>query len=139
MKRKGGSILIYKINKYKYEGTDVEYIVPEDMLEYGKEDDPKIQYLYVFICLVAKELNYYNFNTSTAFGNPDLEFYRGQIRGFLIAKQWEWDEVVKGNDTIIFIRSASGRTLFRIEKPSIPRAELNRRKEIIKELDALGL
>jgi hypothetical protein len=132
--------MIFDIKKYCYENTDVEYIVPEDIFSYGNEEDPKLQHLYMFLCTVAKELNYYNNNTSTAFGNPDLEFYRGQIRGWMQAKQWEWDEKTMDRDNVvIFIKTASGRTFMKIEKPKLPNAEKKRRQEIAKDLDALGL
>ena len=52
--------MIYYIKKYCYDGTDLEYIKPEDIFEYGKEEDPKLQYLYMFVNNVAKEFNYYN-------------------------------------------------------------------------------
>ena len=139
MKQKGGSILIYRIKKYKDTSTKTESIVPEDILEYGNEEDPKLQYLYAFLVIVAKVFNYYNLNSSTAFGNPDLEFFRGQIRGFMMAKQWEWDEVTKDNEVVVYIKLSSGRTIMTIEKPNIPESELNRRQEIKKELDMLGI
>lgn len=131
--------MIYHIKKYCYPNTDVEYIVPEDIFEYGKEEDTHLQYLYMFLCVVAKELNYYNYNTSTSFGNPDLEFYRGQIRGWMQAKQWEWNEVKKGDEIIIYVKNTSNRTIFKIEKPRIPKAEFERRKEIARDLEAFGL
>lgn len=113
--------------------------MPEDIFDYGSEADPKLQYLYSFLVIVAKVFNYYNMNSSTAFGNPDLEFFRGQIRGFMMAKQWEWAEVTKENGVVVHIKSLSGRTIMTIEKPGIPESELQRREEIKKELDMFGL
>ena len=130
--------MIYYIKKYIIPGTDIEYITPEDIFDYGKEEDEKLQYFYMFLNDVAKELNYYNNNSSTAFGNPDLEFYRGQIRGYLKAKQWEWVEQEKENGILITIKSRTGKTLFKIEKPKIPNAELERRREISEDLDRFG-
>jgi hypothetical protein len=131
--------MIYHIKKYCYPNTDVEYITPEDIFEYGKEEDEKLQYFYMFLCTVAKEFNYYNHNSSTAFGNPDLEFYRGQIRGWMQAKQWEWEEKTsKSGDVTVFIKTASGRTIFKIDKPRIPEEEFKRRKEISNDLSMLG-
>lgn len=130
--------MIYYIKKYIIPGTDIEYITPEDIFDYGKEEDEKLQYLYMFLNDIAKELNYYNNNSTTAFGNPDLEFYRGQIRGFLKAKQWEWIEQEKENGILITIKSRTGKTLFKIEKPKIPNAELERRREISEDLDRFG-
>ena len=131
--------MIYYIRKYCYEGTDIEYIKPEDIFEYGKEEDDKLQHLYMFINVVAKEFNYYNNNTSTAFGNPDLEFYRGQIRGFMMAKQWEWEEKRQGNNTIVYIKTRTGKTIMKIDKPNLPHGEIMRRREIAKERDFFGL
>jgi hypothetical protein len=130
--------MIYYIKKYTIPGTDIEYITPEDIFDYGKEENEKLQYLYMFLNDIAKELNYYNHNSTTAFGNPDLEFYRGQIRGFLKAKQWEWIEQEKENGILITIKSRTGKTLFKIEKPKIPNAELERRREISEDLDRFG-
>jgi hypothetical protein len=130
--------MIYYIKKYTIQGTDIEYITPEDIFDYGKEENEKLQYLYMFLNDIAKELNYYNHNSTTAFGNPDLEFYRGQIRGFLKAKQWEWIEQEKENGILITIKSRTGKTLFKIEKPKIPNAELERRREISEDLDRFG-
>jgi hypothetical protein len=61
-------------------------------LEYGNEEDQKLQHLYMFASMLEKELNYFNMNSSTAFGNPDFSFYQGQVRGWLAAKQWECEE-----------------------------------------------
>ena len=131
--------MIYHIKKYKYDGTDIEYISPEDIFSYGKEEDSKLQYLYMFLCTVAKEFNYFNHNTSTAFGNPDLEFYRGQIRGWMQAKQWEWEETyIDNRDVVVNVKTSSGRTFLRIEKPCLPDAEMKRRVDIAHDLSALG-
>ena len=131
--------MIFYIKKYYDPHTDTEAIVPEDIFEYGKEEDPKLQHLYMFLCSVAKEFNYYNQNSSTAFGNPDLEFYRGQIRGWMQAKQWEWDEKNINGNIVVYIKTWSGRTIMKIEKPKIPKSEMQRRKEIARDLEAFGL
>lgn len=127
------------IKKYVDQIRGVEYIRAEDIFENRNEEDPKIQYLYMFLSIVEKELNYYCNNSSTAFGNPDLAKYQGQVRGWLMAKQWDWDEKqLPDKSELISIRSRSGRLIMQIEKPALPRHEIERRREISKDLDALG-
>ena len=127
------------IQKYRDENRDVEYICAEDILEGRNEENPRVQHLYMFLSIVEKELNYYCNNTSTAFGNPDLAKYQGQVRGWLMAKQWDWEEKqLPDKSELISIRSKSGRLIMQIEKPTLPRHEVDRRREIAKDLDALG-
>lgn len=129
----------FHIKKYNDHVRGVEYIRAEDILDNQNEDDPKIQYLYMFLSIVEKELNYYCHNNSTAFGNPDLAKYQGQVRGWLMAKQWDWDEkTLPDKSELIQIRSRSGRLIMQIEKPALPQHEIDRRREISKDLDALG-
>lgn len=131
--------MAFYIKKYVDQNRDVEYIRAEDIFENRNEEDPKIQYLYMFLSIVEKELNYYCNNSSTAFGNPDLAKYQGQVRGWLMAKQWDWDEKqLPDKSELISIRSRSGRLIMQIEKPALPRHEIERRREISKDLDALG-
>lgn len=131
--------MAFYIKKYVDQTRGVEYIRAEDIFENRNEEDPKIQYLYMFLSVVEKELNYYCNNSSTAFGNPDLAKYQGQVRGWLMAKQWDWDEkTLPDKSELISIRSRSGRLIMQIEKPALPRHEIERRREISKDLDALG-
>lgn len=131
--------MAFYIKKYVDQIRGVEYIRAEDIFENRNEEDPKIQYLYMFLSIVEKELNYYCNNSSTAFGNPDLAKYQGQVRGWLMAKQWDWDEKqLPDKSELISIRSRSGRLIMQIEKPALPRHEIERRREISKDLDALG-
>ena len=130
--------MTFYIKKYKDPYRDVEYINAEDIFENQNEMDPKIQYMYMFLSMIADELNYYVHNSSTAFGNPDLAMFRGKIKGFLAAKQWSWDESKKKDGTtLISIRSKSGRLIMQIERPDIPESEFERRRQISKDLDAL--
>ena len=129
----------FYIKKYVDQNRGVEYIRAEDILEDRNEDDPTLQYLYMFLSIVEKELNYYCHNNSTAFGNPDLAKYQGQVRGWLMAKQWDWEEkMLPDKSELILIRNKSGRIIMRIEKPALPKHEIDRRREIAKDLDALG-
>ena len=130
---------MFYIKKYVDENRGVDYIRAEDIFDNRNEEDPKIQYVYMFLSIVEKELNYYCNNSSTAFGNPDLAKYQGQVRGWLMAKQWDWEEkTLPDKSELILIRSRSGRIIMKIEKPALPKHEIERRREISKDLDALG-
>jgi Lhr-like helicase len=129
---------MYYIKKYLSEDGSYEFISPEDVFDFGIESESKLNYYYMFLTMIAKELNYYNHNVSTSFGNPDLEFYRGQVRGFLAAKKWSWEEINENNATIIVVKSRTGRIVLKIEKPSVPEYELKRRQEIEKDHEILG-
>lgn len=124
---------MFYIRKHRYDdGT--EYIDAGDVLDMGFEDDPKIQAAFNFLALVEAELNYYVCNTSTAFGNPDLSYARGKVVGYCIAKGWDWTE----KNGIITIRKGK-RTLYKIEKPEIPEAEIQKRKDISQTFKEMGL
>ena len=73
-------------------------------------------------------------NNSTAFGNPDYEFISGQVVGYCKAKGWIWEE----KDGIISIKSGN-RTFIKIEKPGIPSWEKEKRADIRKMYDDLGI
>ena len=51
----------------KHIEDDMEYISASDIFEFMNEEDRKTQEIFAFLSLVEKELNYFNFNTSTAF------------------------------------------------------------------------
>ena len=131
--------MFYYLEKYT-NANGTEYIEPLDIFKYGPEDNPVLQEAYQFADMIAKELNYYVNNRSTAFGNPDLEFARGMIKGYLTAKRWDMNrETGKSGIPLIVIRSRSGKALYKIEIPAIPQDEFDRRREISKDLDALGI
>jgi hypothetical protein len=77
---------------------------------------------------VKPVVEYFNFNSSTAFGNPDLARMEGKLIGYCLGKGWNFEEDSEG----ILITSAKGRKLYYIEKPCTPQQELEKRKDIDK-------
>ncbi len=122
--------MIY-IKKYRDEDCGIEQIQTTDVFKckgYGEFTD-KGQAAYFFLeSIVRPMVEYYNVNSSTAFGNPDLARMEGKFIGYCMGKGWDIDE---DKDRII-IRSAKGRKLYYIEKPCIPQDEIEKRKDINK-------
>lgn len=118
----------------KHREGDCEYISASDVFKFLPEATEKAQSMFNFLYLVEHQLNYFNMNNSTAFGNPDYEFISGQVVGYCKAKGWIWEE----KDGIISIRSGS-RTFMKIEKPGIPSWEKEKRADIRKMYDDLGI
>lgn len=110
-----------------------EYIWATDIFGMMDEFDPKAQRAFEFLLLVERVLNYFQNNTSTAFGNPDLARAEGKVAGYCMAKGWEWDE----RDGEVYITKGK-RILFRIEKPAIPSREIENRRDISRIRDELG-
>ena len=110
-----------------------EYIWASDIFGMMDEFDPKAQKAFEFLLLVEKVLNYFQNNTSTAFGNPDLALAEGKVAGYCMAKGWEWME----RDGEVRIMKGD-RTLFRIEKPALSRHEIENRKEVARLRNELG-
>ena len=118
----------------KHIEDDMEYISASDIFEFMNEEDRKTQEIFAFLSLVEKELNYFNFNTSTAFGNPDLEGIKGMVRGYCMAKNWD---IVENKN--FFIVKSGNRKKFIIEKPAISKCEIENRKDISEIFQTLGL
>jgi hypothetical protein len=98
--------------------------------------DDKGQAAYFFLeSIVRPMIEYYNTYSSTAFGNPDLSRMEGKFIGFCMGKGWDIDE---DKDKII-IKSAKGRKLYYIEKPCTPKDEIEKRKDIARMMNELGL
>ena len=117
----------------KHIEDDMEYISASDIFEFMNEEDRKTQEIFAFLSLVEKELNYFNFNTSTAFGNPDLEGIKGMVRGYCMAKNWD---IVENKN--FFIVKSGNRKKFIIEKPSISKCEIENRNDISEIFQTLG-
>lgn len=130
----------YVIKKHIDEENDIEYIDALDIFEYGKEYDDKIQDAYAFLRIVEDWFNYFNNNRSTAFGNPDLERTIGMFRGYCLAKKWETNETTNNDGSkTMRIQTYTGRCVYEIDIPKTPQGELDRRKDIRKDREALGL
>ena len=118
--------------KKHYDG-DIEYISASDIFQFMNEEDTKTQELFAFLYFVEKELNYFNTNSSTAFGNPDLEYIKGVVRGYCMAKGWIIEE-----SSDLFIIKSGERKKFVIEKPRISKSEIENRKDIRETLRDFG-
>ena len=120
--------MIY-ISKHKEEDSDTECINVDDISKYYKSYDEKYHEAYFFIDGIVKPVvEYFNFNSSTAFGNPDLARMEGKLIGYCLGKGWIFEE----NSERILITSQKGRKLYYIEKPCTPQQELEKRKDIDK-------
>ena len=118
------------IKKHADENGICEYIDPTDIFEFFKEGTDQAGEMYTFLLMVAEELNYFNDHSSTAFGNPDYEYKRGKVEGYLRAKHWDWEETGKSGNVIISIKTRSGRAIMKIEKPKIPDSEIENRRNV---------
>lgn len=116
----------------KHTDGDMEYIDASDIYKYFKYQDDKSDKLFAFLYLIEQELNYFNTNTSTAFGNPDLARIQGKIAGYCMAKGWEIEDTAEH----MIIKSGS-RVKFKIEKPKLHISEIENRREINRLLNNL--
>lgn len=117
----------------KYQDGQLEYIDPTDIFMYYPEGSEKGQYFYNFLIEVQKYVEYFNWNSSTAFGNPDHARFEGVVFGWCLGAQWQFDET----EDELKISSLAGKTLMIIEKPKIPDAEKENRKDISEMWDEL--
>lgn len=134
------------IKKYYDEETDTEYISAEDIFNFLDENTEQGQHFYQFLCYVAQEFNYFNHNSSTAFGNPDLERIHGIVLGWCLGKKWQWEEKQTKNGKAVYIYANNrkditehGRLIMKIDKPKTPQTEIENRKDIAKTRAAFGL
>ena len=117
-------IYIHKI--IQDEKAMIDTIDPTEIFEYYKEDSAKSQEYYQFLCMLKNYLEYFNNNTSTAFGNPDYSYMEGLVIGYCMAKHWDYNET----KDYITILSSKGRKLIYIERPRKSLAEVNKQKEL---------
>ena len=118
----------------KHRDGDIEYISASDVFRYMNEMDSKTQEVFSFLYIIEQYLNYFNNNSSTAFGNPDLARLESKIAGYCMAKHWTVEE----NREFLIIKSGK-RNKFIIEKPAVPKSEINNRRDIRNTLNNLGL
>ena len=116
----------------KHIDGDIEYIDASDIYKYFTFVDEKVENLFAFLYLIEQDLNYFNTNTSTAFGNPDLARIQGKIAGYCMAKGWDIEETTEH----LIIKSGS-RVKFKVERPKLPSGELENRREINRLLNNL--
>ena len=114
------------IKKYYDEDTDTEYIEPSDVFKYYEEVSEKGQYYYSFLCRVQEYVQYYNTNTSTAFGNPDYAQMGGIVLGWCLGAKWQYIETKEK----IEIRTQKGYVVMVVERPKKSSTEIDKQKEI---------
>lgn len=110
---------------HKHDDGETEYIDSYDIYQYLKEYDNNFEWYYSFVLKMAEYLNYFQNNTSTAFGNPDLAKLEGIVYGWCCGAGWEMDT---NEDTITIYKGK--RKLFVFDRPALPQVEINKRKEI---------
>lgn len=104
-----------------------EWVDPQDIFQYVDEGSTFFNKWYLFITKWCDVLNYYNMNTSTAYGNPDLANMQGFCSGYLAALGcycWE------SNEEICYIKDRRNRTIMKFDVPKISRMERENRKKI---------
>lgn len=114
----------------------VEWIDTTEVFRYNGygEFTKKGQEAYFFLeTFVRPVVHYFNVNTSTAFGNPDLSRMEGRLEGYCIGKGWDLDETSER----ILITSNGGRKLYYIEKPCLTPDEIDKRKDIRRTLNEM--
>lgn len=84
---------------------------------------------------VEKVENYYQFNSPTAFGNPDHRYEEGLLVGLLQGIGWTLNDDKKG-----WVNIYAGRELvLRVQKPKKPDSYKEELKDLRETLSAFGL
>lgn len=109
-----------------------EYLDAADVFEYVSECSTEGGLAYQFAKIVSDWQNYWNYNTPTAFGNPDYNYLAGQFVGYIIAKQYEKEET---SDQII-IRKGN-RKIWVIDKIEKPESYFEAERDNIKTLNSI--
>lgn len=82
---------------------------------------------------ISRRENYFQFNTPTAFGNPDYSLLVGEVNGLLLAI-----EAHEANrDGKIIIQKESGRVLLSVDRPQKPKWYYEELRDIRRTLNAL--
>ena len=88
-----------------------EWVDPQDIFQYVDEGSTFFNKWYLFITKWCDVLNYYNMNTSTAYGNPDLANMQGFCSGYLAALGcYCWD-----SNEICYIKDRRDRTIMKFD------------------------
>jgi hypothetical protein len=82
---------------------------------------------------LSRRENYFQFNTPTAFGNPEYSQLVGEVHGILLAM--EVDERHRDDKIIIF--KENGRVLLTVDKPQKPKSYYEELQDIRRTLNAL--
>lgn len=99
-----------------------------------KEGSREWKLMMIYQALEKVE-NYFQFNSPTAFGNPDHRYMEGYLAGVTQGFGWEVDETEKG---WIVIR-AGRKKLLRVQRPQKPETYKDELKDIRETLRAFGL
>lgn len=103
-----------------------EWVDSQDIFQYTDELSPFFNKWYQFIVKKCEQLNYYNYHTSTAYGNPDLSWLIGFCSGWLSARNCYEDT----KDGVVYIKNQQDRTVIKFDVPKISEMEKDNRKAI---------
>lgn len=126
--------MIY-ISKQVEEDTGLEWVSADDYLSTHDEYDMKVLRMYTFLDHLCKIANYFNINSTTVNGNPELDGYEGWVTGYCTAMGWRLERTP--DKFVIYSSELGNRRLVVVERPKIPESEIENRKFIKKLLDSL--
>ena len=112
--------------KKTVDSAEKEWVDSQDIFQYVDEGSAFFNKWYLFITKWCDILNYYNMNTSTAHGNPDLSNMQGFCSGYLAALgcyYWESNEVC-------YIKDRRDKIIIKFDVPKISETERENRKKI---------
>lgn len=82
---------------------------------------------------IQEVYNYYQWNSPTAFGDPEYKLKQGFMLGVLTAYELNFDKV----DDIIEISTRNGTMIMRIHEPTKPDSYYDQLKDIKETIDAI--
>ena len=114
--------------KKSTDGAGNEWVDAQDIFNYVEEGSPFFNKWYMFIVKQCEVLNYFNMNTSTAYGNPDYSNMLGFCSGYLTALHcYSWDK-----DGVMIIKDKNDKNIFKIDVPKTSSLEKENREELRK-------
>lgn len=128
---------MYKISKITIDKTE---LLPDivDTSIWGDYDDSncssKIKVIATLYDALSKRENYFQLNKPTAFGNPDMAYYRGLVAGILRGAGME--EVIEDEQIII---KKGNRKVLVVDKVNRPHSYYDAKRENNNLLKELGM
>lgn len=108
-----------------------EWVRSLDLFDFGVEEgSPFFNKWFMFISNECELLNYYNNNTSTAYGNPDYSNLQGFCRGYLAALNCYTEDI----DSVRYVKNSHNKTVMKFDIPKLSEAE-KQNLNLLKELE----
>lgn len=134
---KKGSDAMYKISKIIIDELELFPDITETSIWEDYDDvncSNRIKIIAALYDALSKRENYFQLNTPTAFGNPDMAYYRGLVIGILQGSGME--EIIE--DEKIVIKKGNRKVLV-VDKVNRPQSYHDAKRENNKLLKELGM